>query len=235
MSRSKKGNPEMGTENPSGERPSLLMRLALRQQRRQVAGRRVSRVVLAMAVAVAACLSAGAAYAYFTTTGSGNGTAQAASVTNLTITAVTTSSPTNKLYPGASGDVLLNIQNQNSFNVTVTAITLPASTTYAAGYSDPSLASQYLLAGCTSDAGLHPSFVAWSFASTSGAHTLHTALTVGANSTLTVTMTADASMGISSPTGCEGAYFLMPTLPSVNATTSTSPATASPATDFWNS
>ena len=236
MSMGKKGNPEMGTENTGGERPTLLMRLALRQERERAAGqRRLSRLLVAATVLVGGAVAASvAAYAYFTATGSGTGEARATSVSNLTITA--TGSPTNKLYPGAAGDVVLQISNPNSFPVTITAVSLPSATTYATGYgafnggtfSNP-------ISGCTSDTGANPSYVSWNFASNSNPHTLSSSLTVGATSTLTVTMTNDAFMGTSAPALCAGAYFSIPALAGITATSSTSTATTSPATDSWTS
>ena len=231
MSKSKKGNLDMGTENPRGERPTLLMRLALRQERRRAAcQRRLPRLVVAAAVLVGGSIAAGvAAYAYFTATGSGTGQAQAATVTNLTISAVASPSPTHVLYPGSNGDVVLKISNPNGFPVTVTQVSVPSSTSYATGYTDSGLT--VAKSGCDSSSSL----VAWNFASGSNPHNLTGSLTVGANGTLTVTMTNDATMGLNAPAACEGVYFSMAPLVGVTAASSTSTATSSPATDSWTS
>jgi len=224
--------------DPRRDRRTILLRLAhwqIRRRETHPVRPRQRRLVVGGAIATSIVVSAGAAFAYFTATGSGTGQAQAASVSNLTITAVAVPSPTNQLYPGAAGDVVLKITNPNVFPVTITAVQLPANTTYATGYANSNLTSP--IAGCTSDAGAHPSLVAWNFAtgSSGSSHTL-IPVTVGANNaTLTVTMTSDALMGASAPAACEAAYFSMPSIPSVTATSSTSAATSSPTTDSWTS
>jgi hypothetical protein len=64
-----------------------------------------------------------------------SGEGQAASVTNLTFSATASPGATNLLYPGASGDVVLAITNPNVFPVTITGVDLPASTSYATGFT----------------------------------------------------------------------------------------------------
>ena len=76
----------------------------------------------------------------------GNGAAQSQSVSNVTVSATTTGSFTNQLFPGANGDVSITITNPNGAPVTVTGVSLPANTTYATGYSDQSLSAAQ--AGC---------------------------------------------------------------------------------------
>lgn len=156
---------------------------------------------------------------------------QAAAASNLTIAAVASPSPSNLLYPGATGDAVLTITNPNAFPVTITGVDLPTNTTYATGYTASNLTGA--IAGCaaaTSD-------VLWAYAtSTSGSvHILATPLTVGASGTLTVTLTNDASMTTSAPAACEAAYFSMPSLTGVVATGGTGTASTSPATDSWTS
>src|ERR1700756_3557972 len=60
-----------------------------------------------------------------------SGEGESATVSNLTITASASPSATNLLYPGGTGDVVVTINNPNSFPVTITAVTLPPNTTYA--------------------------------------------------------------------------------------------------------
>ncbi|HEV2427320.1 MAG TPA: hypothetical protein VGS61_03760, partial [Acidimicrobiales bacterium] len=194
-------------------------------------GRRVA------AAALGTALVAGGAYAATSwvvglNTGS-SGEGQGASVSNLTITAVSTPSPTNQLYPGATGDVVLTITNPNAFPVTLTAVNLPTSTTYAQGYTTSALSTTQT--GCSNTTSL----VAWTFAtSTSGSsHTLTTPLVIGpsgnANDPLTVTLTNDATMGSAAPAACEATFFSMPSLTAVSATGGTGTVTATPATDAW--
>ncbi len=153
------------------------------------------------------------------------------SVANLTIAAVASPSPTNLLYPGATGDVVATITNPNAFPVTVTAVNLPTSTTYAGGYTTSALLTAQ--SGCSTTT----SYVAWSYATTTSgsSHVLNSALVVGANATLTVTFANASSMTTASPTACENTYFSMPSLTGVTATAGPGTATASPATDYWSS
>lgn len=160
-----------------------------------------------------------------------SGEAQSGTVSNLTITAVATPSATNLLFPGTSGDVVATITNPNPSPVTITAVSLPANTTYAAGYTTSALTTPQT--GCSATTSL----VSWSFAtgSAGSSHTLTSALTVAANGTLTVTFTNDATMGSASPSACEATYFSMPSLNGVTATIGSGTATTSPATDAWTS
>lgn len=165
-----------------------------------------------------------------------SGESQSASVSNLTITAVSSPSPTNVLYPGGSGDVVVTISNPNNFPVTITDVQLPTNTTYATGYTTSALTTAQT--GCLAST---PSGVTWSYSTgTSGSnHTLTTPLTVGAsgaaNNPLVATLTSDASMSSTAPAACENTYFSMPSLVSVTATGGAATSTTSPATDSWTS
>jgi hypothetical protein len=156
-------------------------------------------------------------------------------VSNVTITALASPSPSNLLYPGGTGDVVAQISNPNSFPVTITAVNLPTTTTYAAGYSNSGLSTP--VTGCDSTTTGTSSLVGWNFATaTSGStHTLTTPLTVPAAGSLTVTFTNDASMASGSPAACESSYFSMPSLTGVAASGGQATATTSPATDAWTS
>lgn len=155
---------------------------------------------------------------------------QSASITNLTISAVASPAAGNLLYPGGTGDVVLKVTNPNAFPVTITAVQLPTSTTYANGFSDSALTTAN--SGCSAAS---PSGVAWNFATSSSgsSHTLSTPVTVAANGTLTVTMTNDAVMSGSAPAACASTYFSMPSLVGVTATGGAGTATTSPATSGW--
>jgi hypothetical protein len=161
---------------------------------------------------------------------------QAAGIANISITAVATPAAGNLLYPGGTGDVVITIANTNPYAVTITAVQLPTSTTYANGYTTSALAT--LQPGCISTT---PSGVTWSFAtSTSGSsHALTTPLVVGAsgnsNNPLAVTLTNDASMATTAPAACASTYFSMPAFTGVTATGGAGTATVTPATDGWTS
>lgn len=167
--------------------------------------------------------------------GGSSGEGQSANVTNLSITAVASPSPTNLMYPGGTGDVVISISNPNPFPVTITAVQLPTNTTYADGYTTSGLSATQT--GCLATT---PSYVTWNWSTSStSTHTLTTALTVGAsggsNNPLVVTLTADASMGSAAPAACENTYFSMPALSGVTATGGAATSTTSPATDSWTS
>jgi hypothetical protein len=165
-----------------------------------------------------------------------SGQGQSATISNLSITAVSSPSPTNLLYPGGIGDVVVTIANPNPYPVTVTAVQLPTNTTYATGYTSSALTTTQT--GCLAAT---PSAVTWNYATgTSGSsHTLTTPLTVGAsgqsNNPLVVTLTNDASMGSTSPSACANTYFSLPALTGVTATGGAATSTTTPATDAWTS
>jgi hypothetical protein len=165
-----------------------------------------------------------------------SGEGQSASISNLTISAVASPSATNLMYPGGTGDVVVTISNPNPYPVTITAVQLPTSATYATGYTSSALTTTQT--GCLAAT---PSQVTWNFSTaTSGtSHTLTTPLTVGAsgqsNNPLAVTLTNDASMGTTTPAACANTYFSMPSLTGVTATGGAATSTTTPATDSWTS
>jgi hypothetical protein len=169
-------------------------------------------------------------------TGGSSGEGQSATISNLSISAVASPSATNLLYPGGAGDVVVTISNPNPYPVTITAIQLPTSTTYATGYTTSALTTTQT--GCLAAT---PSDVIWNFSTgTSGSsHTLTTPLTVAAsgqaNNPLAVTLTNDASMTAASPAACANTYFSMPSVTGITATGGVGTATISPATDSWTS
>jgi hypothetical protein len=165
-----------------------------------------------------------------------SGQGQSANVSNLTITAVASPAPTNLLYPGGTGDVVVTVNNPNPYPVTITALQLPTSTTYATGYTSSALTTPQ--SGCLAAT---PSGVIWNFATTTSgsSHTLQTPITVGAsgqaNNPLVVTLTNDASMTAAAPAACENSFFSMPSLTGVTATGGAATSTTTPATDTWTS
>ena len=178
-------------------------------------------------------LSAAAAYAVTNWTvglnSGSSGEAQSSTVSNLTITAVASPAATNLLFPGANGDGVATITNPNTSPVTIAAVNLPTNTTYAGGFTTSALSTPQT--GCSSTTSL----VGWNFAtSTSGSsHTVTTPLIVGANSTLTVTLTNDITMATTAPVTCTSTYFKMPSLTAVTATAGAGSPTATPTTDGW--
>jgi hypothetical protein len=165
-----------------------------------------------------------------------SGQARSASNSNLIVSAAAIPAAGGLLYPGATGDVVITIANPNPFPVTITAVQLPTNTTYATGYTTSALTTSQ--PGCLAST---PSAVAWNFAtSVSGtSHALTTPLTVGSsgapNNPLVVTLSNDATMGISAPSACANAYLSMPSLTGITATGGSAVSTTTPATDGWSS
>jgi hypothetical protein len=205
------------------------------------AGRRISWFTKGIAIVFGAVLAGVGAYAATNwivgLSSNSSGEAQSATISNVTIRAVAGPSASNLLSPGGAGDVVVTVSNANPYPVTITAVQLPTSTTYATGYTTNALTATQ--AGCVAST---PSDVTWSFATTTSgsSHTLTTALTVAASgkadNPLTVTLTNDASMGLSAPLACANTYFSMPSLTGITATGGGSgTATTNPATDGWTS
>lgn len=163
-----------------------------------------------------------------------SGEGQSATVSNLSISAVSSPSATNLLYPGGTGDVVVTIANPNPFPVTMTTVQLPTNTTYAQGYTTNALTTTQT--GCLATT---PNDVIWAFSTaTSGSsHTLTSALTVGAsgqaNNPLVVTLTNDGSMTAAAPAACANTYFSLPSLTGITATGGAATSTTSPTTDAW--
>src|SRR5207302_11026009 len=65
---------------------------------------------------------AGGAYAYWTVHGSGSGTTSVGSPVQVTVQAVTTGTPSSKLMPGGSADLLVQLNNPNAYSVTIVGI-----------------------------------------------------------------------------------------------------------------
>jgi len=87
---------------------------------------RYQRPVLVFAAMLGAfTIAAGAAWAYFTTTGHGTGSAVTATMQNITLQASAGDSTTGKLYPGGPKvDVVVRINNPNSYALTLTDLVL---------------------------------------------------------------------------------------------------------------
>lgn len=170
-------------------------------------------------------------------TSNSSGEAQSATLGKLTITAVASPAAGDTLDPGDAGDVVVTIANANPYPVTVTAVQLPTSATYATGYTTSALTTTKT--GCLSTT---PSGVTWHFSTTTSgsSHTLTTPLTVAASgkadNPLTVTFSDAAFMALTAPLACADTYFSMPSLIGVTATGGGSgTATTSPATSGWTS
>jgi hypothetical protein len=207
----------------------------------QAKGRRHSWLFKGASITVGMVLAGVAAYAATNwvvgLTSNSSGSAQSATISKVTISAVSNPAAGDLLDPGDSGDVVVSITNANPFPVTITAVQLPTSTIFATGFTSSALTTTQT--GCLAST---PSDVTWNFSTaTSGSsHTLTSPLTVAAsgkaNNPLTVTLSDDAFMGAAAPLACANTFFSMPALTGITATGGgTGTATTSPATDGWTS
>jgi hypothetical protein len=136
-------------------------------------------------IAVVVLAAAGLAYAAWTSSGTGSGYAKAQSAQALTTVDVSAST-TATLYPGATGNVKLEIANPNPYPVRVTDVTGNGAITADGGHP-----------GC---------------ATTGVTFTDQTGQTIDvpANGSTQVTLNNAASMDNTSSNGCQGATFTIP-------------------------
>ena len=146
-----------------------------------------AKLLVAATAALALGIGGGGAFAYFTSHGSGTGAATTGTLGAVTIESATTS-PTTVLVPGGTGDVVLDIENTNSYAVTLVSVTGTGGTINAdAGH-----------ASCTT--------TGVTFTDQTG---LSTTLP-GSNQTTVVHLSGAASMSAASSNGCQGATFSIP-------------------------
>ena len=136
-------------------------------------------------VLIGAMLAASVAFAAWTATGSGDGYAKATTAQPLATLDVSASTPAT-LYPGATGNVKIKIDNPNPYPVRVTSV---------AGNG-----------AITSDKG------AACDASTGVTYTDQSSLTldVGASTSATFTLAGSVSMSNASDDSCQDAVFTIP-------------------------
>ncbi|MGZ8615105.1 MAG: hypothetical protein ACXWX4_10560 [Actinomycetota bacterium] len=145
---------------------------------------KVSKKLTIGALFAGAMLAGSIAFAAWTATGSGSGYAKATSAQPLTTVDVSGSTVAD-LYPGATGDVLLRIDNPNPYPVTVTNVT-------GSGAIDSSVGA------CDGATGV-------TFTDQSSL-----TLDVAANSAATFTLADSVAMSNASHTSCQGAIFTVP-------------------------
>jgi hypothetical protein len=148
----------------------------------------LGRPLLASVTTVTVLAAGGLAVAAWLTSGSGSVTAKAGSSQALsTLDASASTSAT--LYPGVTGDVVVRVDNPNSFAVRVTTISLDG--------SNADIAPDAGHAGCS------PTGV--SFIDQTGL-----TLDVPAGGATTATLRGAASMSNASANACQGATFTIP-------------------------
>ena len=146
---------------------------------------RFAKRVSAGTILLSLMIAGSVAFAAWTATGAGEGYAKATTAQALTTVDVSAST-TATLYPGATGDVLIRIDNPNPYAVQVTDVAGSGAITSDAG------------AGCDASTGV-------SFSDQSGL-----TLNVPAGSAASFTLTGSASMSNASANSCQGAVFTIP-------------------------
>ena len=132
---------------------------------------------------VVVLVAASLAYAAWTASGTGSGYAEAQSAEDLTTSAAT---PTATLYPGATGDAELTINNPNPYPVEVDDITGDGAITAAGG------------TGTCTTTGV-------TFTDQTGQN-----IDVPANGSVTEVLVNSVQMSNASDNGCQGATFTIP-------------------------
>jgi len=156
--------------------------------------RRLS-VALVAALALVVGIGAGGAYAYWKTQGSGSGTASVGTPAGVTVVAAT-ASPSGKLIPGGSADLVVQLDNPNAYAVTIVGLAQNGTVNPVAG-TGPGTA-------CTSaNTGV-------SVPTATGLN-----LTVASGSGIIVHVASGVSMSTASASGCQGASFRIPVTLSV--------------------
>ena len=128
-------------------------------------------------------------YAAWTSSGGGTGFAKAASAQNLTTGSTGTTSAT--LYPGATGDLVVNVTNPNSYPIKITSVTGNGTVTADSSHST-----------CGQDVS-HPTGVTY---------TDQTGLSIAipASTSQTITLSGTVKMTNASDNSCQGATFSVP-------------------------
>lgn len=142
------------------------------------------KIFLAAAAAILVA-AVGVAYAAWTAGGSGSGYAKATTAQALATIDVSASTPAT-LYPGATGNLKLEIDNPNPYPVRITSVSGAGTITSDKG------------AACDASTGV-------SFANQSGL-----TLDVPGSSSATFTLSGAVSMSNASDNSCQGAVFTVP-------------------------
>ena len=147
--------------------------------------KKLSKRAAVTSVLLGTLLVAGVAFAAWTATGTGSGYAKATTAQAITTVDVSASTAAT-LYPEATGDVKLRIDNPNPYPVRVTDVAGSGAITSNAG------------AACNAATGV-------TFSNQSGL-----TLDVAAGSAATFTLTGSVAMSNASDTSCQGAVFTIP-------------------------
>jgi hypothetical protein len=153
----------------------------------------------AAALAIGLGAGAGSAYAYFTSAGSGTSAASVGTTQQVTLVAATSGSALSTLIPGGTADLRVQLNNPNSFSVTIVGISQNGPVTVVGG------------TGCTSDSGTWPSLTLGNSGVSVPTQTgLSITVAAGPITNVVVHVANGASMNTSSASGCQGATFQIP-------------------------
>jgi hypothetical protein len=152
-------------------------------RRGAVAVARRSPAILGAVIALVLGLGGGGADAYFTSHGSGTGHATAGTLQAVTVQAATVS-PSTPLFPGVTGDVVLNVNNPNALALSLVSVSYGTITAVGG------------IGTCTTTGITLNTPTNLPYALPSG--------------TTSVDLLGAATMGSSSQTGCQGATFSIP-------------------------
>jgi hypothetical protein len=180
-------------------------------------------------VVVAAIAAAGLAWIAGITPGLGFGAPGRVAPHAIVAITATHTSGMRPIYPGGTGDAAVSIANHSGVTVRVTAVDLPADTTYAAGYTTSARTAPR--PGCSAAT----SEVIWN-GSTSvrgSVHQLARPLVIGAHRTAIVTLANGVLMKATAPAACEGTYFAMPALAGIAARIDPRAKPVTPTVDTW--
>ena len=161
------------------------------QEMRRKRNRGLSRALLPRWLALVAfavvVTSGGAAYAYLTGAGTGTGTAHTGTMQTVTVSAlVGGDAPTSTLYPGGpAADVILRLNNPNSYSVKLTGVSGNGTITADASHS-----------ACTTTGVTFTPPSSPSIAVPAGSSLVH--------------LSGAASMSTASLNACQGATFTIP-------------------------
>ncbi len=154
--------------------------------------KRWTRVVIGAVTALTVGLASGAAYGYFTSSGTGSGAASLGTPTSVTVVAAS-GTVSSDLQPNSTADLLVEVQNPNSYALTLTGISENGSTVTPVGGS-----------GCTSaNSGISvPTQSGLSITIPTGTNVIH--------------IPNGAAMSSSSASACQGLAFQVPVLITVH-------------------
>lgn len=136
-------------------------------------------------IALVLGLGAGAAYGYFLGAGSGSGAATIGDDPPVSVVAAS-GTVTDTLSPGSSGDLLIDVDNPNSFSVEIVTVTGAGAVTGSGG-----------IGTCTDTGVTVPTQTGLS-------------VTVAPGDNVAVQIPNGVSMGATSDSGCQGATFHVP-------------------------